>query len=78
MLQMGAAHANAGEHEAAEAAYSKAQALCTRLMKQLQDANVPEAQRISILTCCMNLILDRLANAWKLRQTVSMTHCSLL
>ena len=73
-MQMGAAHAKAGEQEAAEAAYSKAHELCTRIMKDLTGAGVPEAQRISVMTACMALILDRLTNAWKLHQVVSTLH----
>ena len=70
LLQTGAAHAAAGEHEAAEAAFSRAQEQCMRLMKDLQGAAVTEAQSADILTGCMDLILDRLTNAWKLHQKV--------
>ena len=69
-MQTGAAHARAGEHEAAEAAYSKAQTQCTRLMKDLEGMDATEAQQCDIMTGCMDLILDRLTNAWKLHQKV--------
>ena len=73
-MQMGAAHAKAGEQEAAEAAYSNAQELCVRIMTDLKGTGVSEAQRIGIMKGCMALILDRLTNAWRLHQVVSGIH----
>ena len=68
---MGAAHAKAGEPEAAEAAYSKAQTACASLIKDQQGTDGTNAQRRDNLRGCMELTLDRLANAWKLHHTVS-------
>ena len=78
LLQTGAAYAKAGEHEAAEAAYSRAQEQGARLMKDVQDTNVTQAQLCDIMTGCMDLILDRLTNAWKLHQTVTHMTCNLI
>ena len=77
LLQIGAAHAKAGQQEAAEAAYSKAQELCVRIMTDVKGTGVPEAQRIGVMTGCMALILDRLTNAWELRQMVSDSYTPL-
>jgi len=41
-----------------------------RLMKDLQGTDVTEAQQCDIITGCMDLIIDRLVNAWKLHQKV--------
>ncbi|CAL5220288.1 g2273 [Coccomyxa viridis] len=73
--EMGATHAKAGEHEAAEAAYSKAQMQCTRLIKDLQRTNVPGAAHISTLASCLKFTLGRLSNAWKLHQPALASKC---
>lgn len=69
-FQTGKAHAQAGEHEAAEASYCRAQEQSNRLMKDLDGADLPEAQLCEIMTGCLDLLLDRLVNAWKLQQQV--------
>ena len=71
MLQIGVERAKAGEHVAAEIAYSKAQAQSTRLIKALQGEDVPGAVQADTLAGCMDFLFDRLANAWALHQTVS-------
>ena len=70
LLQTGAAHAKAGQHEAAEAAYSRAHKQCMLLMKDLQGAEITEPQHCDIMAGCMDLLLARLTNAWKLHQEV--------
>lgn len=76
MMQRGAAHAKAGQHEAAEAAFSRAHKQCMLLMKHVQGADITEAQHCDIMAGCMDLLLDRLTNAWKLRQEVERSTCT--
>ncbi len=72
MMQMGAACARAGASEAALTAYSKAQNVCMRLVKDLDGAHLPEAQHADIMTACLDFTLNRLSHAWKLHQEVGM------
>lgn len=69
-LQSGAAHAEMGAYEAAEAAYSRAHEQCMRLMKDLKSADISESQLCELSTSSIDLLLDRLVNAWKLQQMV--------
>lgn len=69
-LQTGVAHAEAGGYEAAEAAFSRAHEQCMRLMKDLENAGISESQLCELSTSSVDLLLDRLVNAWKLQQTV--------
>ncbi|CAK0782849.1 hypothetical protein CVIRNUC_006044 [Coccomyxa viridis] len=65
----GVAHAEAGGYEAAEAAFSRAHEQCMRLMKDLENAGISESQLCELSTSSVDLLLDRLVNAWKLQQT---------
>ena len=49
-----------------------------RLMSDLEGTDATEAQQCDIKTGCMDLILDRLTNAWKLHQKVCYVTCTLL
>ena len=69
-LQTGAAHAEVGGYEAAEAAFSRAHEQCMRLMKDLKSPDISESQLLELSTSSIDLLLDRLVNAWKLQQTV--------
>ena len=69
-LQTGVAHAEAGGYQAAEAAFSRAHEQCMRLMKELKSADISESQLLELSTSSIDLLLDRLVNAWKLQQSV--------
>ena len=70
MLQTGKTHAEAGEHEAAEACYARAQEQSARLQRDLKGADVPQTQQCDSMAACMDLLIDRLTNAWALHQKV--------
>ena len=68
--QTGAAHAEVGGYEAAEAAFGRAHEQCMRLMKDLKSPDISESQLLELSTSSIDLLLDRLVNAWNLQQTV--------
>ncbi len=70
LLQTGKAHAEAGEHEAAEAYYARAQEQSAHLRQDLKGTDVSQLQNCDLMAACMDLLIDRLANAWALHQKV--------
>ena len=69
-MQTGLAHAEVGAYEAAEAAFNRAHEQCTRLMNDLKSADISESQLCELSSSSVDLLLDRLVNAWKLQQMV--------
>lgn len=68
-MQTGKLHADAGELEAAEAAFAKASAKAAALQKQLEP-EAPEAAREEAATELFKLFLARTDIAWRLQQNV--------